>query len=490
MRRNLCTHLQRQPDSGPAGSRSSEARRRLLAVLAVLVVLASACSSSDEASSDTASGSDAETSDFDFESSDESGDAGGASFDAAEQEDSEPMVDAPLGAGGVNGTEPVALQPTDLGRDIIRTAEIDVEVDNVAEASLVALTKIEGLGGLLFGQETTTVDRPRTTLVFKVQPADFTEALGRLSDVGELRDQRITADDVTERVVNLESRIITSEASVDRLRGFLADANDLATIAELERELLNRETDLELLRGQLRTLENQVSLSTITLTLIERVPGPSVVVEATAYASHDEGSTCPGDDVLQVEEGAPVTLCYVVTNAGDTHLIDIDVRDDRFDLDGADLTIVRGEIDRPLAPGDEIVFAADVDAEASATGRAQVTATPADADGAELRLASVSARDDLVLDVELDTSIPGFTEGLDAGWSAFMQVVRVIVLLAGVLLPWFWVPLGLWALVRWNRRRNAQKPASFGPPPPSAPAPEVDPQPPVDPKQPVGAGSQ
>ncbi len=445
---------------------------KLLAMLFAIALVGSACSSSDD-SSELSNASGAEVAgDFDTEAMEEVD----ASFSDSPSTtivsgDGEASSETDLGAGGVGGNEPVALQTPDLGRDIIRTAEIEVEVDNVAEASQTALTRIEGLGGLLFGQDTMTTDVPRTTLVFKVQPQDFTEALARLSEVGELRDQRISADDVTERVVNLESRIITSEASVERLRDFVASATDLQTIAELERELLQRETDLELLRGQLRTLENQVSLATITLTLIERVPGPSLSVEATAYRGHDEGATCSGSERLRVDEGDAVTVCYRVMNNGDTHLADVDLRDDELDLTSDDLTAVKGSLENALAPGESVVLAGEIVGEASVSGLAQANARPVDEDGIDLGLPNVSARGEIPVTVDLETTIPGFSDGLDTGWSALLQMLRVVVLVAGVILPWSWVLVGLWALIRWNRRRTP-KPntvASFGPPPPTIP---------------------
>ena len=63
-------------------------------------------------------------------------------------------------------------------------------------------------------------------LTFKIAPESFQTALARLGDIGEVRTQNVTADDVTERVVDLQSRITTAEASVDRLRGFLGYSGD------------------------------------------------------------------------------------------------------------------------------------------------------------------------------------------------------------------------------------------------------------------------
>ena len=146
------------------------------------------------------------------------------------------------------------LQPGDFGRSIVYTASLEIEVDDVIAAGRRALVELQGLGGVLFGQETSSGPEPRSVLTIKVRPESFAAALDRLAGLGTLVSQTVYADDVTERVVDLQSRITTAEASVERLRAFLEGATDLEGVAAMEAQLLQRETDLELMRGELRTL--------------------------------------------------------------------------------------------------------------------------------------------------------------------------------------------------------------------------------------------
>ena len=163
--------------------------------------------------------------------------------------------------------------PSAFGRDVIYRAWVSVEAPDVAAATREGIAIVQGLGGFVFGQQTRTQPQPYSEIVFKVLPEDFSVALSRLSQIGELIDQQISADDVTERIVDLQSQVITSEASVARLRSFLETATNIDNVAFYERELLVRETDLERLRGQLRTLQDHVSLATITLA-ISQLPDP------------------------------------------------------------------------------------------------------------------------------------------------------------------------------------------------------------------------
>ena len=152
-----------------------------------------------------------------------------------------------------------ATTPADLGRDIIYRGTISVRAPDVDAASREAVNIVQGMGGFVFGQHVSSSPEPESRLTFKVMPADFMPVLESLSRVGELVDKQITADDVTERIVDFRSRIATAEASVLRLRSLLQEAPDLENVALIERELVQRETDLETLRGRLRTLTDLVS---------------------------------------------------------------------------------------------------------------------------------------------------------------------------------------------------------------------------------------
>ena len=260
--------------------------RHWLALLLIAVLVLASCSdgafntSSDDASGASSAGA--------FDIGDSAGDDGGdgfapegeESFDEADSDDAsaEPEEKAD---GDTGLAVPTALTGADIGRDIVFRATIGVEVADVAAAGREATQIVQSLGGIVFGQSTTVDPTPRTVLTFKLLPADFDDALERLAGVGDLVDQTISADDVTDRVVDLESRISTSEASVIRLRGFLENAGDVNIIADLERQLLDRETTLETLRGQLRTLRDQVSLATITVTITEKgIESETIKVES------------------------------------------------------------------------------------------------------------------------------------------------------------------------------------------------------------------
>ncbi len=443
-------------------------RRILTAIVALGLVLGACSLSGDDAgaefseiaqtleatTSETLSGGDFAATETTAAAAEPTATTAAASEGAEEQRTTEPS-EQEVGNGGVDG---VLAAPTDLGRDIIFTAEITMAVDDVGEAGQAAGRAIQRFGGFLFGQETTGGAKPRTVLVFKVFPEDFQAVLTELGSIGEVRNQTVSADDVTERVVDLRSRISTAQASVERLRGFLENADDLETIATLENQLLQRETDLETLRGQLRTVESQVALATIVVTLTEARIAPAVAVQTTFYAGHgDGGFVCPGSPAISVETGEAVTACFQITNAGDTPLVDVTLNDTELGVSLADLTAVSGDVSVALAPEESLVFSFEFSAEENLRTRTTVTARPADPAGAALDEQPVADTVSSRIEVEEPDGITGFSDGLSESWEVLVSIVRLAVLAVAWMLPFSWIIL-IAAVAASRRRRRAPTP--------------------------------
>jgi hypothetical protein len=428
-----------------------------LALFAILLLVITACSGGDSA----------ETSgDFQDISSGLAGDGESgatepttaASGEATEEdrargsEGEEPASDDDdtLGDGGIT---PVAL-PTQIGRDIIFTADMTVAVTDVAAAGDEATREIEALGGFMFGQQTTGDPEPTSVLTFKVQPEDFQTALSALGSIGEVRTQNVSANDVTERIVDLQSRIATATASVERLRGLLSEATDIKAVVQLEAELLARETELETLRGSLRTLQDQVALATIVLTLTEAASHPELTVNVTTYPTHDSGASCPGEAELQVETDTETTVCYEMTNTGDTWLTGFELRDPVLDVELDDLVVVFGDPTTALEPGDSLILAAEILPERDLRARTTVTAQAVDEEGNELGARPVSETISVFVNTVDPGGIPTFAEGLGTSWELLVRLGQTVILVLGALIPFFWVPLVVWLV--WRMRRPAK----------------------------------
>jgi hypothetical protein len=228
-------------------------RARIVGLLVVgLIGTAWGCSGSDD---------DASSADQTEAAASGAEDAGGQAAD--EQAETEGGLALPAG------------EPIQSGRSIIATADVTIEVEDAQTAAARAGDVATATGGFVAQQESRPADGV-VTLTVRVPTEQFQAAMGELEALGDVLEQRVDTNDVTEEVVDLESRIASARVSVGRVRELLDSSGDVAQLATVEGELARREADLESLLGRQRALDVQVAMATIRLDLRE----PEAVEEA------------------------------------------------------------------------------------------------------------------------------------------------------------------------------------------------------------------
>jgi hypothetical protein len=177
------------------------------------------------------------------------------------------------------GDQPAAakdITQPGLDRTLVRTATIELSTADVGEtvdrARDIALTE----GGYAGREE---VRAESATLTLHIPSDRFDQALDGLSELGEVTSRDQTAEDVTEQVVDLDSRIATQRASVDRVRALLARASTVEEIVRIEQELTTRESDLESLQQRRQALGGQAAMSTVTIRFSRTTTSAAPVAE-------------------------------------------------------------------------------------------------------------------------------------------------------------------------------------------------------------------
>ncbi|MFE4379894.1 DUF4349 domain-containing protein [Streptomyces cyaneofuscatus] len=164
-----------------------------------------------------------------------------------------------------------APKPGAAGSHVIRTAELLVEVKSAPKAAAAARSAVEASGGLVASENTERIDdrHESSRLVLRVPQDSYQEVLRQLTGSGKLLSRSSNAKDVTDQVVDVESRIATQRASVKRVRELMDQAERITDVVALEGELSSRQADLESLLAQQSSLKDRTSLATVTLELIE-----------------------------------------------------------------------------------------------------------------------------------------------------------------------------------------------------------------------------
>jgi hypothetical protein len=235
----------------------TRAARVTKAGVAVLVAaLMAGCASDGDSDSEASGGPVAE--EAGRQVADGGGLAGGE--EAAEQD----------AGGGGGGDDSLAVDTVALARrEVVRTGEMDLTVDDV-EAAADEIRQIAGDTEGFVADERFDAGAAESTVTVRVPAGDFDEVRDQIAELGEVVEQQVDAQDVTAEMVDLESRIGSMQASVARLQDLLGGAGDVTQLAAVEGELARREADLEALLGQQRVLQDQVDLGTLTVRLSEQ----------------------------------------------------------------------------------------------------------------------------------------------------------------------------------------------------------------------------
>ena len=171
-------------------------------------------------------------------------------------------------AGADPGALAVDTAAIAAARDVVRTGDVTLTVDDAAAAAGDMRTIASDAGGFVADEQERARD-DEVDVTIRVPADAFDDVRDEVGDLGDVVEQSVDARDVTAEMVDLDSRIGSLRASVERLRGLLGEAGDVAQLAAVEGELARRETELEAMLGQQRVLADQVALGTLAVHLSE-----------------------------------------------------------------------------------------------------------------------------------------------------------------------------------------------------------------------------
>ena len=175
-------------------------------------------------------------------------------------------------------------QPAD-GRKIIRSGEMEFEVDNF-ETAVERIQKIVAEeSGFISTTESDKLPNGKVKgrVVLRCPPERLDTLVLKLRGIGDLHTQRIGAQDITKQYTDLASGLRAARAMEDRLLEIIKTGKgQVKDLLEAEKQLGVWREKIEQLEGEIRYYNNLVSLSTLTVTLAERD------IQTPAFASETE----------------------------------------------------------------------------------------------------------------------------------------------------------------------------------------------------------
>ena len=164
-------------------------------------------------------------------------------------------------------------------RRVIRNATIGIVVGDVSDAVRQLQELVDGIPEAFLASADVRDDDPRSisTVTLRVPVDRFDEVRALVREQGsEVVFEDIGGRDVTAEFTDVDARLRTAEAAERQLLDILATARTVQDTLDVQRELLEVRSRIEVLQGQLNVLTNQTDLATITVRLH---PAPDLRIE-------------------------------------------------------------------------------------------------------------------------------------------------------------------------------------------------------------------
>lgn len=194
----------------------------------------------------------------------------------ADSRSGQPIAPAPITNPAPTANATDAATPRSQPQ-LVKTATLVLTVESV-EASIDAVRQViqQHQGDLLELQDSTpTNDRSYRTasLQLRVPQAKLESALQALKALGTVQRQGLTAEDVSDQLVDYEARLRNLRKTEATLLEIMEQSGEIGDVLQVAQELSNVRNSIEQVAAQLSNLQNRVAYSTIQLSVEEVIAG-------------------------------------------------------------------------------------------------------------------------------------------------------------------------------------------------------------------------
>ncbi|MFH1185862.1 MAG: DUF4349 domain-containing protein [Chloroflexota bacterium] len=181
---------------------------------------------------------------------------------------------APAAPGDIARTD-VANQPASADRLVIRSADLSIVVVDVPARLTAIQNMANAMGGFVVSSniyETLTRDGesvPQAQIVVRVPQEKLNAALEQIKkDTVEVQSESQSGQDVTDQYVDLQSRLKAKLAAEEQLTEILQEARRTEDVLAVYAQLQQIQSEIEVLRGQIKYTEQSAALSAISVNII------------------------------------------------------------------------------------------------------------------------------------------------------------------------------------------------------------------------------
>ena len=180
-----------------------------------------------------------------------------------------PAAPAAKSAGAANLLQ---AQQAAAPRLIAYEASLSLEVKDIEAAKAKVVKVVEEDGGYI--GEASSGESPGQArfadYTLRVPAENLSAVMDALRALGRVKQESLTSEEVTAQVVDLEARLRNARATEERLIAVLKEkTGKVRDILEVEREIAGTRESIERMEARREYLLQRVTLSTLTVTLVE-----------------------------------------------------------------------------------------------------------------------------------------------------------------------------------------------------------------------------
>lgn len=179
-----------------------------------------------------------------------------------------------LGIGGISESVPLPQTenppPTDFtNRMMIKDSYLSLLVENVNQAQELIIKKAQQLGGYLVNSNLNNPKEAATaTITIRVPSKKLNQALDYFRRLSiKVISENLSGYDVTDQYVDNEARLATLMKTKAKFEEILDKATKIEDILNVQREIINLQTQIDSIKGQQQYLEQNSALAKVTIYL-------------------------------------------------------------------------------------------------------------------------------------------------------------------------------------------------------------------------------
>ena len=176
-------------------------------------------------------------------------------------------------AQGSAGSASASLTALPATSSIIYMASLTVRTTNLTRAAAQATQLARAAGGYV-SSESTQLDRAHperstVSLQLKIPVSAYQATLGALTTQTGIRlAMSQHAQDVTQTVADVTSRVTSDQAAISQLRALLRHAGSVSSLLTVQNQINDEESSLESLLARQRALTHETSFGTVDMLLV------------------------------------------------------------------------------------------------------------------------------------------------------------------------------------------------------------------------------